>query len=47
MILRVELETFEGEVKYAEYNNFRIGNEKEHYQLDIGAYSGNAGEYII
>lgn len=41
--LRVELWDFEGGSVYANYQNFRIGNEKTAYKLHVGKYSGTAG----
>lgn len=42
--LYVYLEDFEGEVRYAHYNNFSIGSETSFYELSsLGAYDGNAG----
>ncbi|XP_075046294.1 angiopoietin-related protein 7 [Mixophyes fleayi] len=42
-VLRVELEDWEGRVRYAEYAQFSIGNEQNSYRLFLGNYSGNAG----
>ena len=39
-ILRIEMENFEGEKRYAEYGMFEILNQCEHYKLIIGNYSG-------
>ena len=39
-ILRIEIEDFEGEKRYAEYRPFQILNECEQYKLVIGNYSG-------
>ena len=32
--------------RYAQYKQFKLGNEKEHYRLEIGAYEGNAGDSL-
>ncbi|XP_063448308.1 ficolin-1-like [Mytilus trossulus] len=41
--LRVDLEELNGEVRYAEYETFDVGNEATNYELTIGNYNGNAG----
>ena len=33
-------------LRYAEYNNFRLGSEKEQYRLEIGGYQGTAGDAL-
>ncbi|XP_018016816.1 angiopoietin-4 isoform X2 [Hyalella azteca] len=45
-ILRVELEDFEGNRKYAEYSTFRLHSELDLYKLEIGGYTGNAGNAL-
>ena len=46
--LRIELADWEGNTRYAEYDNFRVGSEQEKYKLiSIGTYSGNAGQHIV
>ena len=45
--LRIDLEDFEGNVKYAVYDLFEIGGVNENYTLRIGEYSGNAGKMIF
>uniref|UniRef100_A0A3Q2QXP4 Angiopoietin-related protein 5 n=1 Tax=Fundulus heteroclitus TaxID=8078 RepID=A0A3Q2QXP4_FUNHE len=44
--LRVDLWDHEGSTAFAEYNNFKIGNEGTAYKLQVGRYSGNAGDAI-
>ena len=44
--LRVDLGDFDGNKKYAQYNFFSVNNNLTNYRLDIGAYSGNAGEAL-
>ncbi|XP_037684457.1 angiopoietin-related protein 7-like [Choloepus didactylus] len=39
--LRVEMEDWEGNVRYAEYSHFALGNEVSSYRLFLGNYSGN------
>ena len=40
-ILRVDLEDFEGNTAYAEYNMFGVMSENDKYKLILGSYSGN------
>ena len=42
--LRVDLEDFEGNIKYAEYTTFKVADEADKYRLLIGGYSGTAGD---
>ena len=44
VILRVDLEDFDGNKKYAEYTTFKVANEADKYRLLIGGYSGTAGD---
>ena len=46
-MLRVDLEDFEGETRYAEYNLFGVTSEKDKYRLILGDYSGNAISSVI
>ena len=39
-MLRVDLEDFEGNTAYAEYNLFGVMSEKHKYKLILGSYSG-------
>ena len=39
-MLRVDLEDFEGNTSYAEYNMISVMSEKYKYKLIIGSYSG-------
>ena len=39
-VLRVDLESFENEKRYANFGTFTIGNENEGYILNIGQYTG-------
>jgi len=42
------LADFEGNTRYAEYNNFAVGSELTKYRLgSLGAYSGTAREYDV
>jgi ficolin len=42
-ILRIELEDFENENRYAEYQSFTVGKAESKYRLDIDGYYGDAG----
>nr|XP_020468134.1 angiopoietin-related protein 7 [Monopterus albus] len=45
-VLRIELEDWEGETRYAQYGFFTLGNELNSYKLFIANYSGNAGDSL-
>ncbi|EDO49905.1 predicted protein [Nematostella vectensis] len=43
--VRFDLEDFEGNTRYAEYDDFRVGDETTKYKLvSVGTYSGTAGD---
>ena len=42
--LRVDLEDYDGNIKYAEYSTFKVADEGDKYRLSIGEYSGTAGD---
>nr|XP_006824888.1 PREDICTED: fibrinogen-like protein 1-like [Saccoglossus kowalevskii] len=42
--LRIDLEKFDGNTSYAEYDTFWIENENNNYTLHLGQYSGTAGD---
>jgi ficolin len=45
--LRVDLEDFDGQKRYAEYYSITVSNEKDKYQLTVGAYlKGDAGDSL-
>nr|XP_043892537.1 fibrinogen alpha chain-like [Solea senegalensis] len=46
MVLRVELEDFEGLMEYAEYEQFKVASERLRYRLTVGGYSGTAGNAL-
>ena len=39
--LRVDLEDWAGETRFAEYTSFTIANEANKYKLSLGSYSGD------
>ena len=44
--MRIDLADWEGNKRYAEFNNFIVGSETNDYDLEsIGSYSGTAGRY--
>ncbi|XP_048872384.1 angiopoietin-related protein 7 [Brienomyrus brachyistius] len=43
-VLRIEMEDWEGEVRYAQYQHFTLSNELNSYRLHLAGYSGNAGQ---
>uniref|UniRef100_A0A3Q3NG73 Angiopoietin-4-like n=2 Tax=Mastacembelus armatus TaxID=205130 RepID=A0A3Q3NG73_9TELE len=45
-IMRVDLWDFEGGTAFAEYKDFRLGDEKSAFKLQVGKYKGNAGDAI-
>ena len=44
VILRVDLEDFDGNKTYAEYTTFKVADEADKYRLLIGGYNGTAGD---
>ena len=40
-VLRVDLESFENETRFAIYEKFFVGNETQHYILNVGQHKGN------
>ena len=44
--LRVELEDWNGLRAYAKYGKFNIGDEQAQYRLEVGSYSGTAGDSL-
>ena len=45
--LRVELEDWNGVRVYAKYGKFNIGDEQAKYRLEVGSYSGTAGDSLV
>ncbi|XP_038611155.1 fibrinogen-like protein 1 [Tachyglossus aculeatus] len=44
--LRIDLADFEGESRFAQYESFKVGDEKSSYMLTCGRYSGTAGDSL-
>ncbi|KAL9982290.1 hypothetical protein ACROYT_G004316 [Oculina patagonica] len=44
VMLRVDLEDFDGDIRYAGYTTFKVADEGDRYRLLIGGYSGTAGD---
>jgi len=44
--LRVELEDWSGSRVYAKYSRFNVGDEQAQYRLEVGSYSGTAGDSL-
>ena len=42
--LRINMEDFDKNEKYATYKQITVGDEKSVYKLTIGGYQGDAGE---
>ncbi|KAL6120038.1 angptl7 [Pungitius sinensis] len=45
-MLRIEMEDWQGETRYAQYGFFTVGNELNSYKLFLANYSGNAGDSL-
>ena len=41
--LRIDLEDFEGNRRFAVYSQFAVGPESDGFRLTVSGYSGNAG----
>lgn len=46
MVLRIELESFNGETAWAQYNLFKVESEISYYKLIISNYKGNASDSL-
>ncbi|KAL9986970.1 hypothetical protein ACROYT_G001200 [Oculina patagonica] len=44
VMLKVDLEDFDGNITYAEYTTFTVSNGGDKYRLLIGGYNGTAGD---
>ncbi|XP_057680269.1 angiopoietin-related protein 7 [Corythoichthys intestinalis] len=45
-VLRIEMEDWEGETRYAEYGFFTVANELNSFRLFLAKYRGNAGDSL-
>jgi len=41
--IRVDIDDFEGQHRYAKYSTFKVSGPEDNYRLTIGGYSGDAG----
>ena len=47
-LLRIDLRDWEGNYRYADYDQFKVENEANSYLLSsLGKYYGTAGQYAI
>ena len=44
--LRVDMEDFESDTRYAKYSTFNIGDYTTNYTITVGGYSGDAGDSL-
>ena len=47
VMLRVDLEDFDGNITYAEYTTFQVADEADKYRITIGGYNGTAGNSMV
>ena len=47
VMLRVDLEDFDNDTRYAEYATLKVANESDKYRLLIGGYNGTAGDSMV
>ena len=45
--LRIDLEDWDGETRYAHYSLFDIGGPENNYALVVGGYMGTAGDAYV
>ncbi|XP_056016284.1 ficolin-1-like [Ostrea edulis] len=45
-VLRVNLQKFSGQMAYAKYSKFFVGDESSKYKLTVSGYSGTAGDSL-
>jgi len=43
--LRVDLQDFEGNSRYAQYSSFSVGDSASKYTLSVSGYTGTAGDF--
>nr|XP_028600556.1 fibrinogen-like protein 1 isoform X2 [Podarcis muralis] len=44
--LKIDLSDFMDEQRFAQYENFRVGDEQSSYKMNCGQYSGTAGDSL-
>ena len=44
VILRIDLEDFDGNITYAEYSTFKVADEVDKYRILLGGYNGTTGD---
>nr|XP_034306825.1 fibrinogen-like protein 1 [Crassostrea gigas] len=44
--IRIDLEDYDGNKKYAEYSLFNVSDGNDHYRLTVSGYSGTAGDSL-
>ena len=44
VLLRIDLEDFDGNIPYAEYSTFKVANEGDKCRIFLGGYNGTAGD---
>ena len=47
VMLRVDLEDFDGNITYAKYTTFQVADEADKYRITIGGYNGTAGDSMV
>ena len=47
VMLRVDLEDFDGNITYAEYTTFQVADEADKYRITFGGYNGTAGDSMV
>ena len=47
MMLRVDLEDYDGVRKYAQYTTFTVADADDNYRLTIDGYNGTAGDSMV
>ncbi|XP_078357593.1 ficolin-2-like isoform X1 [Oculina patagonica] len=47
MVLRFDMEDYEGDRRYAEYVTFSVADESDNYRVTIDGYQGTAGDSLL
>ena len=47
VLLRLDMEDFDGNITYAEYTTFQVADEADKYRITIGGYNGTAGDSMV